>query len=314
MKKTSQLEFVISQSKKYKQLYVYYGIEDLKNKIQPALLQILIDFDKMCKKHSIYYVITAGTLLGAVREKGFIAWDDDIDVLVKPDAYGKIREAVKEKELSQEYDFISPDTSNEIALDAKFVSKKISLGTLMLDEKIGHPLYIDVLSIENVPNNFFLKSIKGILSNLFFLSYTSLRCLLKYDELLNVMAKDSKELWLNLMIRKMVAIPAIILGKHRTYKLLMKISSYADNVTKYVTVPLGVLHYKGEIQCREVFETSVPMEFENHTFPAPKGYLEYLNNRYGSDYMTPPPKSEQGIKCFQKRADWKEILKGKYYE
>lgn len=41
----------------------------------------------------------------------------------------------------------------------------------MGDEKIGHPLYIDVLSIENVPNNFFLKSIKGILSNLFFVIY-----------------------------------------------------------------------------------------------------------------------------------------------
>ena len=52
------------------------GIEDLK-KIE---LELLIDFDKICKAHNLRYFLIGGTLLGAVRHKGFIPWDDDIDV------------------------------------------------------------------------------------------------------------------------------------------------------------------------------------------------------------------------------------------
>lgn len=308
MKKTSELESSISRTEKYKMLYVHYGVEELKTKIQPALLRMLVDFDEICRKNNIYYVITAGTLLGAIREKGFIAWDDDIDVLVLPDAYGHIKEAVDKSGLADKYTLITPEESEQVAVAARFINKEVTLGTLTGNPKIGHPLYIDVLTIENVPNNWLLRNIKGICSTVLFLSYTSLRCLNSKDELLNIMAKDFKALKRNLLIRKIAAIPAIILGQRRMYKMLVRVSRHSNNKTKYVTVPLGVCKYKGEIQPREVFEEAILVEFENLDFPAPKGYLSYLENRYGCDYMTPPPESERGIMCFKKRDDWKEIL------
>ena len=53
--------------------------EDLK-KLHEVQVEILKDIDKFCQEHNITYFLIAGTLLGAVRHKGFIPWDDDIDV------------------------------------------------------------------------------------------------------------------------------------------------------------------------------------------------------------------------------------------
>ena len=54
--------------------------------LQLRMLEILLAFDKMCKEHNLNYGIMAGTLLGAVRHKGFIPWDDDMDVgMPRPD-------------------------------------------------------------------------------------------------------------------------------------------------------------------------------------------------------------------------------------
>ena len=65
--------------------------------------------------------------------------------------------------------------------------------------------------------------------------------------------------------------------------------------------------YDKETVPRNVFEETVRILFEGHMISAPQDYDYYLSNRYGVDYMTPPPKSEQGVKCFVRREHWKEL-------
>ena len=69
--------------------------KDILEKLQKVELEMLIEIDRICRKNNIKYSIMYGTLLGAVRNGGFIPWDDDCDVVFKRDEYEKFFEACK---------------------------------------------------------------------------------------------------------------------------------------------------------------------------------------------------------------------------
>ena len=71
-----------------------------RKKIWAVLLDLLIKFDSVCKKHNLSYCFTDGSLLGAVRHKGFIPWDDDLDVSMPRADYEKLQ--------SLDYEFDNP--------------------------------------------------------------------------------------------------------------------------------------------------------------------------------------------------------------
>lgn len=74
-------------------------------KLQLTELELLVEFDRICRKNNIVYILGYGTMLGAVRHKGFIPWDDDVDVFLMRDEYERFCDAC-EKDLDKEKFFL----------------------------------------------------------------------------------------------------------------------------------------------------------------------------------------------------------------
>ena len=83
--------------------------------LQNIQMEILVEFDRICKKNNIKYQLFAGTLLGAIRHKGFIPWDDDIDVCMLRKDYIKFLNAC-ESDLRENYFLQTFETDEQYIL------------------------------------------------------------------------------------------------------------------------------------------------------------------------------------------------------
>ena len=125
--------------------------------IQLRELAILVEFDRVCRKHGIDYWLDSGTLLGAVRHGGFIPWDDDIDVCVLKKDRKKLKKAMEES-LNQNYEYSEFGTESNYKYPG--VNKKVKRTVTRLYDKkasvIRHLKKLSVAVSENVWIDIFL--------------------------------------------------------------------------------------------------------------------------------------------------------------
>ena len=68
------------------------------NTLQSNLYQLLVEFDELCRKYDVEYLLAAGASLGAVRNRSFMPWDDDIDLYITRDNWNKLRHVLETEE------------------------------------------------------------------------------------------------------------------------------------------------------------------------------------------------------------------------
>lgn len=162
-------------------------------KMQLIELDLLKEFDRVCRLHDIPYVITDGTMLGAVRHKGFIPWDDDADVCMLREDYERFKkEAIKD--LNPQLYFFQDNTTDPYyrwgyAKLRRVGTEHIRVGQEHLKCRTG--IFIDIMPYDDIP--------KCLIGQLFqnFYCYCCRKIL--WSEVGKMNAKGFKRIWFQLL-------------------------------------------------------------------------------------------------------------------
>ena len=248
------------------------SLDEVKN-IQ---LNILKKFDDFCDKNNLRYYLAGGTLLGAIRHKGYIPWDDDIDVCMPRKDYEFLVN-----------NFISNDKNLTIKsfllnnLDipfAKIVDISTKIDSKFDESEVNKHLWIDIFPVDGLPEDIY--KVKEIYSRCNFYRTLLLLQDAKLGEGTTCFRKYAKYLLKPL---------AKFYGRKRCVEKLEKIAkSNPYETSKYVGAVTWGLYGAGERMLKSEFEKSVELEFEGYKFPAFSCWDSYLTGLYG-DYMQLPP-------------------------
>ena len=239
-------------------------------KIKVIQLEIMDYIDKICKKYDIKYCIFWGSLLGAIRHKGFIPWDDDIDIAMLPDDYKKFME-VMENENSDKYYLQNIYNTKYYIFPFSKVRK---YHTTRIDEESNYlpfkkGINIDVFPLFKYPTSKFKQF-------LFKYRLQVINVLLTRD----YKQEKSKKKYINVFLH---LVPRSLTNKVLIRKM-NKLLNYNGEFNEY-----RVTYKKGfDKNCFDV----ITVPFEDRKYTAPAGYDKILTELYG-DYMTPPPKKDR---------------------
>ena len=255
---------------------------DKRAKLHGHLMDAFAEFDRVCRAHDIPYYLVEGTLLGAVRHQGIIPWDDDLDVgLLRPDYERFVK--VAPHELGDRY-FLQTAKSEPDYFQcyAKIrVSGTKFVQASFIDCDIHHGIYIDIFSLDNVPES---PAMRWLHAGLCKLLKTMVFARGKYRDLSPV-----KNRVLRVLRAFLWPIPLSTLMSW----LQAAIQLSRNDESTYVVNIGGIYGYRRECSARRYFNNPIELMFGGHSASAPAMWHEYLTHLYG-DYMTPPPEDERG--------------------
>ncbi len=252
---------------------------DTLRKVQLIQREMLIEVDRICRKHDISYTIIAGTLLGAVRHKGYIPWDDDADIAMLRPEYDRFRQ-ICEEELDQAR-FIFQDHRNTPGYRWGY-GKLRRKDTLFLREHQEHMpyfqgIFIDIFPLDEVPENRILRTWKN------FECFCVRKAL--WSEVGKIAdrspVKRTVYRWINRIPEK------TILNYYE--KMIQKAGKKRSSMVRILMFPTPNNLY---MYLKKWYENREEIEFEHYLFYGIKEYDEYLSFKFG-DYMTLPPESER---------------------
>lgn len=243
-------------------------------KMQLKGLDMAKFFDKFCRENNLTYFLCGGCCIGAVRNKGFIPWDDDVDVHMPREDYEKLKKLWKDTE-EYSIQYTTKDYLTQNAFLTICANNTTFIKTYQKDLDINHGLVLDVIPLDGCPQGMARKMQKfwGLLYLLFIVG--------KAPE------NNGKFAY---MVGKVAL--GIIRSKNLRYKLWSfcekRMSHYPFSQCKYVTEICAGPYYMKKEYPVEAFSAQKYVPFEDTLLPIPVGYDTYLSMAFGN-YMELPP-------------------------
>ena len=288
-----------------------YRVSHETKKVWAVELDLLAEFQRVCQKHKIKYIASGGTMLGAVRHKGFIPWDDDIDLMLMREEYDKLCE-IAPSEFKHPYFFQTSKT--DLGYFKGFARLRNSETTAIFayerDSKfrINQGIFIDIFPMDNVVDDKELletqsNNVKALSRKVSSASYYN------YRFYRNNTLKNKIQQLLLPIIKK----PSFwLLRPDKKLELFEKECQRYNNInTKYV----GLLTFQFNNRLhdieREDMNHLIESDFEFLKIPNIANYDKALRWKYG-DYMTPvnKPSYHEGV-FFDANHCYKDYLNGK---
>lgn len=284
--------------KSYKQLFnewaqttnVLHEMTDTERmKVQQSLLSMYTDIKSICKQNNLTIVLGGGSCLGAIRHKGFIPWDDDLDLNMPRKDYNQLVALLKQGVLGDKYEFRYPDGKMYSRTAFLKIYLKDSIYEDVFGDNLLYPqgLFVDIFPIEGVPTSKLWRMLKGYLAN-----YLRLigNCVIESEldvRLIKQAVADSPEL-IKAIKRRYFIGKCFSFFSSKTWLYFFDKLVSDERFTPLVTIPTGRNLYQGEIiEYSKLFPT-IEVQFENVQADVYKDYDSYLTLMYG-DYMQVPP-------------------------
>ena len=257
-----------------------YTVSDRMKKIWKVELQMLDEVDRICKKHGLTYFLVHGSLLGAVRHKGFIPWDDDLDIAMRREDYDRFLELAS-KELPEGLSLHTPATEKSVFWGG-YARIRDSRTTAIETRELGHNanlgIWIDILPIDTATAN----------EEKFHKLQLRIRHLHRLL-LAKIYGRDFKQYAdMNVWQWKGYRLLSAAIPHERLVKKLERtMTCYNAENSDEVAILSG--YFKHRRLLKKDFESTAFLEFEHRKVPVPVGYENYLFRSLGKDYMKYPP-------------------------
>lgn len=253
-------------------IYFDEQYDDTPNKIQKLVLEVVLDIDRICKKHNIQYFLAGGTLLGAIRHKGFIPWDDDADLMMTREEFNKFEQVVQ-KELDPKYFWQTSETDpttyypfSKIRINHTKYSTEFTKG----NKEMHQGIFVDIFVHDNTANNEFFGKMHLLWTKIY-------RGILVYKWTNQPMNKRPKVL--SKIADGIIKLVPITYWYKKTMKVIKKYRNLTE--AQYLYDGMGEHVNNGRFP-KQWLANARYASFEGQELPVPEHYDEYLKFLYGN--------------------------------
>lgn len=246
--------------------------------VQERELSILKSLHDYCADNHLRYFLAYGTLLGAVRHKGFIPWDNDVDVLMPRPDYEKLLALTKTKKIAD--DLYVEHYTNDLKyhyMCIRICDKNTKVYVPYIREQPSNlGLWVDIFPIDGFPSNFFVKAVQRFLAFYYWILFKA--------DVYGFKPEGSKT-FLHLLLKKLLL--TLNPNKNNSHNYAIDNLCQWQSFNKATRFGLVFSEVGRFVVTKDDLEELMLMQFEKYEFYVPKIYDSLLKSWYG-DYMKLP--------------------------